>query len=196
MIARRQYDRSNSTSNAEGGVRGGLFFLKHSLAPVEVGTGRVGGERLLQGSRVAIQALLGHREALLALRHVGASADGREKINEEGKYVSGEDKGNGPFQDGRGVFPGRVLALRAGHEGNGEGDFDNDKGQLDDEADQQDAMLRSVEDTQTVVLAAEENGTDDVSHTGEKGQPGDRSPGRDGDGTYMKSTKKPSCRFG
>lgn len=65
----------------------------------------------------------------------------REEIDEEGEDVEGEDEGDGPFEDCRGVI---VFFVACDAEGDGEGDFEEDEGQFDPEGDSQDAVFAEV----------------------------------------------------
>jgi hypothetical protein len=57
------------------------------------------------------------------------------------------------------------MTAHADTKANGEADLDDDKGKLDEEADEQDAVLPTVEDSNAEVLGANQDGTDDVSST-------------------------------
>lgn len=62
----------------------------------------------------------------------------RQQIDKERHNVEGEDERNSPFEDCSGVvcfFPG------AGGECDGEGDFDEDEGELDPEGGAEDEVL-------------------------------------------------------
>lgn len=116
------------------------------LAAVVVGTLRVVRQGLLHRHVVRPFISVRHDTALLTLRHVSASADGRQQVDDEGEHVSGEDEGNDPFEDGTGVLLRLLVASHADTEADGQADLDNDEGKLDREADEQDAMLGAVED--------------------------------------------------
>ena len=65
----------------------------------------------------------------------------RNKIDEEGEDVEGEDEGDGPFEDGRGV----VFVFCAGDaEGDGERDFDDYEEEFGPEGGAEDAVLAEV----------------------------------------------------
>jgi hypothetical protein len=59
-----------------------------------------------------------------------------------------------------------LVAPNADTEADGEGELDNNEGKLDKEADEQDAVLAAVEDSDAKVLDANQNGTNHVSSTG------------------------------
>lgn len=138
-----------------------------ALAAVKVGALRIVRQGLLQRHVLGPVISVGHDAALLTLRQVFASADGRQQVDNEGEDISGEDKGNDPLEDGTGVLLRPVVAVMAHTEANGETDLDDDEAELDREADKQDAVLGAVEEAQSKVLGANEDGTDDVSNTKE-----------------------------
>lgn len=119
-------------------------------------------------------------------------ADGWQQIDDKREDVTGEDKGNDPFEDGGRVSLRGVIALGANAKGNGESKFDDDERGFDDEAGQQNAMLGSIEDAQAQILGTDEDGTNEVSSTRTRLV---HTPRSDQDATYMNRTKKPSCRL-
>lgn len=135
------------------------------LAAIKVGSLRVVRQGLLQRHVVRRIVSVEHHAALLPLGHVVASADRGQQVDNEGEDVSGEDEGNDPFEDGTGILLRLVVASHADTEPDGEADFDNDEAELDDEAGQQDAVLGAIEDTQSKVLGADQDGTDNISNT-------------------------------
>lgn len=70
-----------------------------------------------------------------------AGAHGRVQVDEEGEDVHGEDEGDEPLEDG-----GRVEVVRevAGDEGDGEDDFDDNEGELNEEGEAEDAVFAVV----------------------------------------------------
>ena len=66
---------------------------------------------------------------------------GRVQVDVEGKDVGREDEGDDPLQDGAGVV---VLRGGADGKGDGQGDLDDDEGELDEEGDAQDAVFAVV----------------------------------------------------
>lgn len=90
--------------------------------------GRVGGQRLFQGSLGHIVVGLGHGGALFTLRDVPACAHRGQEVNHEGQNVPSEDEGDDPFDDGAGVLLCAIIAFHADGKGDGEGDFDDDEG--------------------------------------------------------------------
>lgn len=109
--------------------------------------------------------LVGHLGALLALWQVCPSADRGQKIDDERKDVAGENKGDHPFEDGAGVLFCLAGATHANAETDGKAHLDNHEAELDKEAGQQDTVLRAIENAQSKILGANENGTDQVSDT-------------------------------
>lgn len=70
--------------------------------------------------------------------HAALGLDGGPQVDEEGEDVEGEDEGDHPLEDGGHVV---VLAEVVDGEGDGQRQFDQDKGELDPERDAQDAVL-------------------------------------------------------
>ena len=136
-----------------------------ALAAIKVGSLRIVRQGLLQRHVVRPVISVRHHAALLTLRHVVASADRGQQVDNEGEDVSGKDEGNDPFEDGTGILLRLVLASHADTEPDGEADFDDDEAELNDETGQQDAVLGPIEDTQSKVLGADQDGTDNVSNT-------------------------------
>jgi hypothetical protein len=68
----------------------------------------------------------------------GLCADGRVQVNEEGDDVEGKDEGDDPLKDGGNVV---VFGDAAGDKGDGEAEFDDNKGKLDPERDSKDTVL-------------------------------------------------------
>lgn len=61
-----------------------------------------------------------------------------------------------------------LVATDADTEANSECELDDDEDKLDEETDEQDTVLATVEDSDTEVLDTNQDGTNDVSSTGEK----------------------------
>jgi hypothetical protein len=112
--------------------------FSNSLATIEarVRAHRVVGQGLFNGNAlgISIGSSLGHLHVLMALRQVAACPNRRQEIDHEGEDVAGEDKGNHPFENRTGVFLRCVIAARANTKANGKSNFDDDEGELDEEA--------------------------------------------------------------
>lgn len=61
-----------------------------------------------------------------------------------------------------------LVATDANTEANSECELDDDEDKLDEETDEQDTVLTTVEDSDAEVLDTNQDGTNDVSSTGEK----------------------------
>lgn len=61
-----------------------------------------------------------------------------------------------------------LIATDADTEADGERELDNNEDKLDKETGEQDAVLATIEDSDTEVLDTNQDGTSDVSTTGEK----------------------------
>ena len=106
-----------------------------------------------------------HTCVLLTLGDVLAGADGWEQVDHEGEDVAGEDEGDGPLEDGTHVFLVGTLALGTDAESDGQTDFNNGKGDLDEETGEKHAMLAAVGDDEAEVLGTDEDCADNVATT-------------------------------
>jgi len=99
------------------------------------------------------------RAGLLTEAHaVALGHPGWPQVDDEGQDVEGEDEGNYPLEVG-----GDALLVSEGEDAKGddEGDLDEDESELQPERGSEDAVL-AVFDSETLILPADEDGTDQV----------------------------------
>lgn len=101
---------------------------------------------------------------LLALRNVTASADRRQQVDHKGKNVAREDEGDRPFQNRTGILF-TPTPVHADAKANGKTDFDDNESKFDEETGQQHTVFPTIEDSNTEILGANQDGTDDVPST-------------------------------
>lgn len=70
-----------------------------------------------------------------------------------------------PFEHGRGISLATTLASKDS-EGNGESNLNDDEEGLDDKASKQNPVVRAIEDTESKIFGADEDGTDEVAGPG------------------------------
>lgn len=85
----------------------------------------------------------------------------RQEIDDEAPDVEDVDERDGPFDDGGAVV---VFLVSKDAERYGEGDFDEDEGELDPEGGGEDALV-AVVDSESLVFGADEDGGHDVAGT-------------------------------
>lgn len=101
---RRKDDSQNSIKNVRCKMVSQFNFSPldlNALAPVIIGTCGVGGQGLFQrGGCSPTQVVHCHGGALLTLGDVSPGANGWQQVDHKREDVTGEDKGNDPFEDG------------------------------------------------------------------------------------------------
>ena len=83
----------------------------------------------------------------------------RQQIRKERQHVKCKDERDDPFENRRDVLP---AGEGGAHEDCGEGNLDEDEGELEPKREAQDAVLAEVH-AQALVLGADEDGADDVA---------------------------------
>lgn len=149
-------------------VRAGLEIVGGRHAGVLVRAGAVGGQGctgLLM--RMGVGHLFHFRLESPPLRRVVRATDAGQQVEQEGEDVEGEDEGDDPLEHG-GDVP--VAGPARAREADGQDDLDDDEGQLDPEADAEDAV-GAVVDAEALVLGAQEHGGQDVAGDEQQQEP-------------------------